>query len=256
MRLLRTTALIDASPRVVSAAFTGRALFGGDGVLAPGDVISVSGGRFRVTELEADGLRLVPVRGVLAVEVTVRVVDTAAGALVTATASARSAWVGMVLRRRSLRLLTSIVEGLRHRAEALRGAAIVVGTAIVRGNALLAQQRAYPASAAGKWELPGGRVEPGESDVDAVRRECVEELGVDVHVGGTVGPDVVLGNGMLLRVYRAELAQPGAVPHPHDHQALAWLTAGRLGSVDWLPADRVLLPALRRLLTEARDQRR
>ncbi len=128
----------------------------------------------------------------------------------------------------------------------------MVGTAIVRGRAVLAQQRAYPAAAAGRWELPGGRVEPAESDVDAVRRECVEELGVDVRVGAPVGPDVALGKDMLLRVYRAELVEPGAVPHPHDHQALRWLTTGRLGSVDWLPADRVLLPSLRRLLAESR----
>jgi 8-oxo-dGTP diphosphatase len=90
-----------------------------------------------------------------------------------------------------------------------------------------------------------------------VRRECHEELGVDVRVGEPVGPDVVLGKDkhgreMLLRAYRAELAEPGAVPHPHDHQALCWLPPGRLGSVDWLPADRVLLPALRRLSGEAR----
>ncbi|MPZ79464.1 MAG: NUDIX domain-containing protein [Actinophytocola sp.] len=130
-------------------------------------------------------------------------------------------------------------------------AKVVVGTAIVRGRTVLAQQRAYPAAAAGRWELPGGRVEPAESDVDAARRECAEELGVDVRVGAAIGPDVALSEDMLLRVYRAELTEPGAVPHPHDHQALRWLTAGRLGTVEWLPADRVLLPALRRLIQPA-----
>lgn len=262
MKLLRTTALVDAPLRVVSATLTERALFqrdgedaarangGTDGVLAPGDELAVAGGRYRVAELDVHGLDLVPVGGP-PVRLLVRLAPTAAGVLVTATAAARTAVLGMVLRRRLLALLTSTVDGMRVRAAALAGAGVVVGTAIVRAGAVLAQQRAYPPAAAGRWELPGGRVEAGESDVDAVRRECVEELGIDVVVRDPLGPDVVLGNGMLLRVYGAGLADPDAVPHPHDHQALRWLTTGRLGSVDWLPADRVFLPALRRLLAGA-----
>lgn len=256
MRPLRTSELVGAPRRIVSAALTERALFGGAGVLAPGDELSLAGGRVRVAQLTPDGLRLVPVGGPAAVELLVRLAPAEAGTLVTATATARAAWLGLALRGPLLALLASTVDGIRRRAEVLAGATVVVGAAIVRERAVLAQQRAYPATAAGRWELPGGRVEPAESDVDAVRRECVEELGVDVRVGGAVGPDVALGRNaaggeMLLRVYRAELAEPGAVPHPHDHQALRWLTTGRLGGVDWLPADRVLLPALRRLLADA-----
>jgi 8-oxo-dGTP diphosphatase len=114
---------------------------------------------------------------------------------------------------------------------------------------LLAQQRAYPAAAAGLWELPGGRVEPGETDAAALVRECDEELGVPVVVGAPVGPDVALPGGKLLRIYAATTPDD-AVPHPRDHAALRWLTAGQLGSVEWLPADRVLLPALRQVLRD------
>jgi 8-oxo-dGTP diphosphatase len=125
---------------------------------------------------------------------------------------------------------------------------VIVGAAIVRAGTLLAQQRAYPPAAAGLWELPGGRVEPGEDDHTALRRECMEELGVAVVPGRRVGREIVLREGLVLRVYRAELDPADATPHPYEHRALRWLDAGTLESVVWLPADQILLPDLRRLL--------
>lgn len=129
-----------------------------------------------------------------------------------------------------------------------RAATVVVGAAVVRDGRLLAQQRAFPAEAAGLWELPGGRVEPGESDAEAVRRECVEELGVDVVVGDRVGADVPLPNGMVLHVYAATLRDAEAEPRAVEHRALRWLPAAELREIDWLPADRVLVPDLLALL--------
>ncbi|HEX2134259.1 MAG TPA: NUDIX domain-containing protein [Actinophytocola sp.] len=176
---------------------------------------------------------------------SVRLCPVPGGVLVTCSAGFR--WA-MVTRRRVLGVLESLVDRVCGRAVALADASVVVGAAILRGRTVLAQQRAYPVDAAGRWELPGGRVEPAESDVDAVVRECAEELGVAVRAGEVVGPDVALSGRKVLRIYRAELVDVRAEPHPHDHQALRWLIAGRLGQVDWLPADRVLLPALRQLL--------
>lgn len=126
---------------------------------------------------------------------------------------------------------------------------VVVGAAIVRDGKLLAQQRAWPADADGKWELPGGRVEADESDVDGLARECAEELGVVVTVGARVGPDVDLPGGKVLRIHAAELADPGEEPRAVEHRALRWLDVSELDGLDWLPADRILLPDLRALLT-------
>jgi 8-oxo-dGTP diphosphatase len=125
---------------------------------------------------------------------------------------------------------------------------IVVGAAIIRAGYLLAQQRAFPPSTAGFWELPGGRVEAGEDDRTALARECMEELGVRVTVSERVGPEVLLRHGLVLRIYRATLDPPDATPYPHDHEALRWLAESTLDSVKWLPADRLLLPSLRELL--------
>jgi len=127
---------------------------------------------------------------------------------------------------------------------------VVVGAAIVRAGRLLAQQRGYPDHLAGQWELPGGRVEPGETEVDALVRECVEELGVQVRVGDRVGPDVPLPDaGAILRVYAATLADDGVDPTAQEHRTVRWIAKDELAALDWLRPDRVLIPHLRNLLS-------
>ncbi|QUQ69109.1 (deoxy)nucleoside triphosphate pyrophosphohydrolase [Kutzneria sp. CA-103260] len=125
---------------------------------------------------------------------------------------------------------------------------IVVATAIVRNRQVLAQQRAFPSDHAGRWEFPGGRVEPGESETDAVVRECREELGVEVTAGRTVGPDVPLKNGMVLRLYTATLADD-AEPVAVEHSAVKWIGVEEFDALPWLEADLAFLPDLSRLLS-------
>ncbi|RJQ83658.1 (deoxy)nucleoside triphosphate pyrophosphohydrolase [Amycolatopsis panacis] len=125
---------------------------------------------------------------------------------------------------------------------------VIVGAALVREGKLLAQQRAWPPHHAGQWELPGGRVEAGETEAFALARECQEELDVVVTVGARVGPEVPLPGGKVLRVYAAELISPGAEPRAVEHTALRWVGPDELDDIDWLPADRDLLPALHGLL--------
>lgn len=124
---------------------------------------------------------------------------------------------------------------------------VIVGAAIVDDGRLLAAQRSYPDDVAGLWELPGGRVEPGETEHAALVRECREELGVDVTVGERVGPDVPLPGGRVLRIHAAAL-RDGSEPRAAEHKALRWVTAAEVAGVDWLPADRVLVPDLEALL--------
>ncbi|MGH4023194.1 MAG: NUDIX domain-containing protein [Pseudonocardiaceae bacterium] len=131
------------------------------------------------------------------------------------------------------------------RAAHLAAAAEVAAAAVLgRHGRVLVQQRARPAAMAGRWELPGGQVEPGESARDALVRECHEELAVTVVPGAQLGPDVPLPGGRVLRVYRAALAEPGARPVAVEHAALRWVAAAELTELDWLDADRVVLPDL------------
>jgi 8-oxo-dGTP diphosphatase len=121
---------------------------------------------------------------------------------------------------------------------------IIVGAAIIVDGKVLACARSDPPEMAGMWEFPGGKVEPGESDVEALVRECEEELGVRVAVGERVGEDVLLGHGRaLLRVFTAKLLD-GGVPQALEHEELRWLGAEELLSVQWLPADAPIVAAL------------
>ncbi|WBC11861.1 (deoxy)nucleoside triphosphate pyrophosphohydrolase [Micromonospora sp. WMMA1947] len=125
---------------------------------------------------------------------------------------------------------------------------VVVGAAIIEGGRVLACERSAPPEVAGRWEFPGGKVEPGEAETDALARECVEELGVRVAIGARVGRDVRMAHGRsVLRVYAARLLH-GDEPKALEHADLRWLSAADLDSVDWLPADVPIVAALRPLL--------
>lgn len=157
--------------------------------------------------------------------------------------------VDALLARRFARVvLARRTAAVRELAESWAERRIVVGTAIIHNGQLLAQQRSYPERHAGRWELPGGRVEPGESEQDAIVRECAEELGVRVVPGGRVGTDVPLHGDLSLRLHRATLAEGASGPRALEHQAVRWIGAAELAGMDWLEADRLLVPALRRLL--------
>ena len=123
---------------------------------------------------------------------------------------------------------------------------VVVGAAILRAGRVLAARRKAPPETAGGWEFPGGKVEPGETDSQALVRECLEELGISVAPGTELGVQV-LSTGALLRVYLAELSH-GEPQLLQDHDELRWLGADELDDVRWLPADRALVDLLRLLL--------
>lgn len=102
----------------------------------------------------------------------------------------------------------------------------------------------------GEWELPGGKVEPRESEPQALRREIAEELGVAIVVGRRVGEPVDLGDGLQLRALAARLEDGQPEPTAREHEELRWVTADELSALPWRPADRGWVPALHELLTD------
>jgi 8-oxo-dGTP diphosphatase len=117
---------------------------------------------------------------------------------------------------------------------------VVIGVAVIRDGLVLAALRP---GADGGWEFPGGKVEPGETDQQAAVRELREELAVEIEPGASLGPAQPIGDRYQLRVYAAALIR--GEPVLSEHSAVRWVSAGELTSLNWLPADRPFLAALR-----------
>jgi 8-oxo-dGTP diphosphatase len=130
---------------------------------------------------------------------------------------------------------------------------LVVAAAIVDDldapGELLAARRRSPVSLAGRWEFPGGKVEPGEAPEDALHRELREELGVEVVLGAELpGPDGGawrLSERYTMRLWRARVVSGTPAPLV-EHDALRRLPRGQWLSVPWLDADVRIVDALAR----------
>jgi len=121
---------------------------------------------------------------------------------------------------------------------------VVVGAAILdEGGRLLSARRSAPPRLAGRWEFPGGKVDPGETEIEALHREIQEELGVRIELIERVGGDWPLAPGLVLRLWTARII--AGEPFPlEDHDELRWLEPGGWLGVDWLPADLPIVEAL------------
>ena len=124
---------------------------------------------------------------------------------------------------------------------------LVVAGLVVRDGKVLITQRTAAQALPLQWELPGGKVEPGEAPVAALVRELFEEIGITVEVGRVW--DVLFhaypAFDLVMIVYACRILD--GEPRAIEVADLAWVPPGELPRWDVLPADR---PLIERLATE------
>ena len=116
----------------------------------------------------------------------------------------------------------------------------VVAAIIINGNQVFATQRGY-GEFKGWWEFPGGKIEAGECHKEALKREIKEELDAEISVGELL--EIVEWDyptfHLIMHCFICKLESKSL--HLNEHEASAWLTKQSLNTVNWLPADLILL---------------
>jgi 8-oxo-dGTP diphosphatase len=125
----------------------------------------------------------------------------------------------------------------------------VVGAVILRDGEVLCAQRGPASSLAGKWEFPGGKIEPGETPREALEREILEELRCTVRVGEEVITTTHEYDFAIVKLttFYCELVEGS--PQLTEHAAVAWFLPDHLESLDWAPADVPAVGLIRQALS-------
>ena len=116
----------------------------------------------------------------------------------------------------------------------------VVAAIIIRDGRVFATERGY-GQWQGWWEFPGGKMEPGESPEEALKREIREELNAEIAVGELMETVEWDYPEFHLRMHCFICTLLSESLHLNEHRDAAWLTGETLDSVKWLPADEGLI---------------
>jgi 8-oxo-dGTP diphosphatase len=120
----------------------------------------------------------------------------------------------------------------------------VAGIAQDSGKFFVAQ-RLKGGAMGDKWEFPGGKVDNGESDQEALKREYREEFGLAITVGDFLGAAAFEHRGVerQVRAYRVFFSTDGIALRAHSQWR--WASLEEIEQLDFVDSDRKLLPALK-----------
>lgn len=119
----------------------------------------------------------------------------------------------------------------------------VVAAVILADNKVFATQRGY-GEYKDMWEFPGGKMEPGETPQQALKREIREELATEIEVGALIQTVEYDYPKFHLTMHCYVCSVVSGSLQLLEHEAAKWLAKSELDSVDWLPADKVIIDAV------------
>lgn len=117
----------------------------------------------------------------------------------------------------------------------------VVCSIIERNGEFLLAQRPKGKALELKWEFPGGKVNPGESEEDALKREIKEELGIDIDVNERLTPSIHKYETFIINLIPYRCSLKNGEPVPHEHSQIVWVDPGSALVYDLAEADKPIL---------------
>ena len=125
-----------------------------------------------------------------------------------------------------------------------RSPTIVVACALCKGDTVLIQQRPAGKPGAGSWEFPGGKIEAGETPLEALRRELEEELGIMV----TKADPVSFATDAHIVLFLVACKEWTGEPTGKERQSLKWVAPAALEDHAMLSLDEALVLPLREFM--------
>jgi len=104
------------------------------------------------------------------------------------------------------------------------------------GRIIIAQRKSSD-HLSGKWELPGGKIEPGETPEECLARELKEEFDIDVIIGEFLGSNVHHYDHISIELMAYRASWVGGTISMNDHKAYRWVTVDQLSDFEFAPAD-------------------
>lgn len=123
----------------------------------------------------------------------------------------------------------------------------VVGAVIVQSGKIFCAQRGRNKTLPGKWEFPGGKIEHGESPIEALKREIKEEMDCEIQVGKQIEHTIYEYDFGIVHLTTYYCRIVSGKPQLTEHTDSKWLVPAELNELDWAPAD---IPAIETIKKE------
>jgi 8-oxo-dGTP diphosphatase len=113
----------------------------------------------------------------------------------------------------------------------------VTAAILAKDGRIIIAQRKRSDPLAGKWEFPGGKIEPGETPEACLARELKEEFAIDATIGKFLGSHVHRYEHICIELMAYRAYWVGGVLKMNDHKSFRWVAVDQLKAFDFAPAD-------------------